>query len=168
MARLTPCNILLVDCFVPQRSPSGTFCGRTQRTEFSPRRQTMHSRSMCSSNNNLDRELSPKPQRHATSDAVVVAVDPVDASTHGLPPRPSAPIELPTTDPLIERLEKKCITSRRLFDEQEAIIKFTEQHIEILTEEYDDVKEILRLKRFMEKLDHTCLSCNELAWNPHM
>ncbi|KAJ3831620.1 hypothetical protein F5878DRAFT_647479, partial [Lentinula raphanica] len=91
-----------------------------------------------------------------------------DASVLTLPPKPLVPQEIPTSDFLIEIMERKSFTSKRLFDEQQANIKFIEEYVEILAQQCEDNEEILRLKQFMDKLEHTCLSCHDLAWNPHI
>ncbi|KAJ3709849.1 hypothetical protein C8R42DRAFT_729797 [Lentinula raphanica] len=114
-----------------------------------------------------------------TADASIPTADAsipsTDASTPNsvlsaliLPPKPLVPKGIPANDPLIERMERKSSKSQRLYDEQQATIKFIEEYIETLKQLCEDNEEILRLKQFMDKLEHTCLSCHELAWNPHM
>ncbi|KAJ3717018.1 hypothetical protein C8R42DRAFT_644932 [Lentinula raphanica] len=91
-----------------------------------------------------------------------------NAYRHDFPSKPLIPVELPATDPYIKRLEMFSASSAHLFDKQEASIKSTNEYIELLTQLSIDYKEILDSKQAIERIDHSCWSCKELAWNPHV
>ncbi|KAJ3720326.1 hypothetical protein C8R42DRAFT_722051 [Lentinula raphanica] len=56
------------------------------------------------------------------------------AYTQDLPLKPLIPVELPSTDPYIKRLEIFSVSTTLVFDEQEASIKSTTEYIELLTQ----------------------------------
>ncbi|KAJ3816760.1 hypothetical protein F5880DRAFT_1618962 [Lentinula raphanica] len=85
-----------------------------------------------------------------------------------LPPKPFIPTGLPANDPIIERLEMISASFARLFNEQEAKIKLSKDHIEMLEQLCVENKEMLGLRRDIEKYDNSCFFCKELAWNPHI
>ncbi|KAJ3769715.1 hypothetical protein FB446DRAFT_791135 [Lentinula raphanica] len=87
---------------------------------------------------------------------------------HDLPSKPLIPVELPDTDPSIKRLETFFASTTQLFDKQEASINTTNEYIELVTQLCIDYKEILDSKQVIERIDHSCWSCKELAWNPHV
>ncbi|KAJ3831595.1 hypothetical protein F5878DRAFT_674210, partial [Lentinula raphanica] len=87
---------------------------------------------------------------------------------HDLPSKPLIPVELPDTDPSIKRLETFFASTTQLFDKQEASINTTNEYIELVTQLCIDYKEILASKQVIERIDHSCWSCKELAWNPHV
>ncbi|KAJ3769892.1 hypothetical protein FB446DRAFT_790972 [Lentinula raphanica] len=106
-------------------------------------------------------------------DPSIDASDPIshtdtNAYMHDLPPKPLIPLELPTTDPYVKRLEMVSASATHLFDKQEASIKSTNEYIELLTQLCIDYKEIRDSKQAIERIDHICWSCKELAWNPHV
>ncbi|KAJ3835971.1 hypothetical protein F5878DRAFT_643923, partial [Lentinula raphanica] len=85
-----------------------------------------------------------------------------------LPSKPPVPTGLPANDPSIKRLERISTSFARLFNEQEAKIKLTKEHIEVLEQLCVENKEMLVLRRDIEKFDISCFFCKGLAWNPHM
>ncbi|KAJ3738417.1 hypothetical protein DFH05DRAFT_1464632 [Lentinula detonsa] len=101
----------------------------------------------------------PNPTPHTTT---------TNTYMHDLPSKPLIPVELPATDPSIKRLETFFASTMQLFDKQEASINTTNEYIELVTQLCIDYKEILDSKQFIERMDHSCWSCNKLAWNPHV
>ncbi|KAJ3982324.1 hypothetical protein F5890DRAFT_1556011 [Lentinula detonsa] len=87
---------------------------------------------------------------------------------HNLPSKPLIPVELPATDPSIKRLETFFASTMQLYDKQEASINTTNECIELGAQLCIGYKEILDAKQVIERMDHSCWSCKELAWNPHV
>ncbi|KAJ3714501.1 hypothetical protein C8R42DRAFT_726507 [Lentinula raphanica] len=121
----------------------------------------------------LDTVVTPEDSSLSEPDPSIDVSNPTsltntNAYIYDLPSKPLIPVELPAADPRIKRLEMVSASSAHIFDEQEASIKATNEYIELLTQLCIDYKEILDSKQVTERIDHSCWSCKDLAWNPHV
>ncbi|KAH7873682.1 uncharacterized protein C8R40DRAFT_1172478 [Lentinula edodes] len=86
-----------------------------------------------------------------------------------LPSKPSVPSELLTNfdQSFVMDLEMFNTRSRRLFDEQKKSLEFTKLHIDILAHQCTDLRAISHLRQGIQRLEHCCSFCKDLAWSPH-
>ncbi|KAJ3803992.1 hypothetical protein F5876DRAFT_70992 [Lentinula aff. lateritia] len=85
-----------------------------------------------------------------------------------LPSKPNVPSELSMNFGFVLDLEIFDTRSQRLFDEQKKSLEFTKMYIDVLVNQCIDLRAISRLRHDVQKLEHCCPFCNDLAWNPHM
>ncbi|KAJ3889186.1 hypothetical protein GG344DRAFT_79032 [Lentinula edodes] len=93
-----------------------------------------------------------------------------DLNTLGeLPSKPRVPSELLTNfdQSFVMDLEMFNTRSQRLFDEQKKSLEFTELHIDILAHQCTDLRAISHLRQGIQRLEHCCPFCKDLAWSPH-
>ncbi|KAJ3913080.1 hypothetical protein F5877DRAFT_71867 [Lentinula edodes] len=141
--------------------------------EFSPRYRTTHSRNYAGPSPRhhtmLLRSMTRLQQRRSgdtdtstrerissteTAETAIISAFPLNSILEPLPAMASS-VDFGTSQ-------------KRLYDEQKNSIEFMNKHAELLSQQCRDYKRIIHLKNIIRKLDHSCLFCKELAWNPHI